>query len=414
VEEEGKMSNPYLSEEWCVSPYNFLEEVRAEMHLPSKVIIHDSTLRDGEQHPGIVFTKEDKLRIARALDSYGVHRIEVMPAVSPEDLEAVVEMRSLGLKAEVVGFCRADLNDVGIAIRSGVSSVVIEVFASPYLLHAVGWTFDQAAEKMITASLFAKEKGMRVTQFIVDSTRTTFDILQRFLDRVIQEGHPDSLCLADSRGVLIPQAAYHLVRKVKQNYSLPIEIHAHNFFGFGTADALSAVCAGAEVVHTAVNGLGEGAGNTALEEIALDLRIMLGIDLGIDYAKTYEMCNLVEELSHISLQSTKPIVGDKVFTSESGISLSRLLKMKEKGIPLIPYSDSLLPEFVGRKRDILIGKKSGRASIEYKMKELGLPVPTPEVQQEILEGVKKYSLQNKKAVSDEVFKTIAQGALSSK
>ena len=141
---------------------------------------------------------------------------------------------------------------------------------------------------------------------------------------------------------------------------------------------------------------------------------MLGIDLGINYAKTYEMCKLVEDLSHVSLQSTKPIVGDKVFTSESGIAVSRLLKMKEKGIPLIPYSDSLLPEFVGRKRDILIGKKSGRASIEYKMKELGLPVPAPEVQQGILESVKKYSLENKKAVSDEAFKSIAQGALSSK
>jgi methanogen homocitrate synthase len=391
-----------------------MDEVRLEMRLPPKVVIHDSTLRDGEQHPGVVFRKEEKVQIARALDEYGVHRIEVMPAVSQEDLEAVIEMNALGLRAEVVGFCRSDINDVSIAIKSGVSSVLIEIFASPYLLHAVGWTFEQAAEKMIKTSLYAKEHGLRVTLFIVDSTRTTFDILQKFLEIVITDGHPDSICLADSRGVLIPQAAYHLIRKVKEYFQLPIEIHAHNHFGFGTADALAAVCAGAEVVHTAVNGLGEGAGNTALEEIALDLQIMLGIDMGINYAKTYELCKLVERLSGISLQSTKPLVGDKVFTSESGIAVSRLLKMKKKRIPLVPYSESILPEFLGRSREILIGKKSGRASIEYKLNELGMAIPSVEVQQEILETVKEYSLRNKMAVSDEAFRTITTRILSSK
>lgn len=408
------MPNEYLTEHWCVSPYNFMEEVKAEMKLPPKVILYDSTLRDGEQHPGIVFTKADKVKIAKALDDYGVHRIEVMPAVSQEDLEAVIEMRSMGLKAEVVGFCRADIKDVSIAIKSGVSAAMIEIFPSPYMLKAAGWTVEQVADKMVKATLHAKEHGLRVTNFVVDATRTPWDQLQKFLDLIISKGHPDAICLADSRGVLIPQGAYHFVRKVKTFVGLPIEIHAHNFFGFGTADALAAVCAGAEVVHTAVNGLGEGAGNTALEEIALDLRIMLGMDLGVNYAKTYELCKLVEELSRVHLQSTKPLVGDRVFTSESGIAVSRLLKLKEKGLPLVPYADSLLPEFVGRTREILIGKKSGRASIEMRLQQLGLPVPPADKQQEILEAVKAYSIEHKSAVPDDVLKSITDRVLSSR
>jgi isopropylmalate/homocitrate/citramalate synthase len=397
---------PYSTNDWCVSPFDFMDEVRAEMHLPPKVIIHDSTLRDGEQHPGIVFTKEDKVKIAKALDEYGVHRIEVMPAVSQEDSEAVIEMTTLGLRAEIAGFCRSNINDVAVAIRCGVPLVEIEIFASPYMLHINGWTLEQAAEKIIKATLYAKEHNLKVANFIMDATRTPWEDLRRFLEKIIANGHPDSICIPDSRGVLIPQATYHLIRKLKECVQIPVEIHAHNHFGFGTANALVAVCAGAEVVHTSVNGLGEGAGNTALEEIALDLRMMLGIDMGINYSKTFGLCKLVERLSGISLQSTKALVGDKVFTSESGIAVSRLLRMKEKGIPLVPYSDSIFPEFLGRKREILIGKKSGRASIVYKLQELGMSIPPEEVQEELLEAVKEYSLMNKKAVSDEVFRDI--------
>ncbi len=408
------MSDPYLTEHWCVSLHNFMDEVRSEVHLPSKVIIHDCTLRDGEQHPGIVFRKEEKIYIARALDEYGVHRIEVMPAVSQEDLEALIEIKALGLRAEIVCFCRSEINDVSIAIKSGVSSVVIEVFSSPYISHAAGWTLEQAAEKMIKATLYAKNQGLRVTNFLVDASRTPWVNLKKFLEMIITGGHPDSICIADTRGVLIPQGTYHLIRKLKDYIQLPIEIHAHNFFGFGTANALAAVCAGAEVVHASVNGLGEGAGNTALEEIALALQIMLGINMGIDYSKTYELCQLVEKLSKVPLQSHKPLVGDKVFTIESGIAVSRLLHLEEKGSPLFPYAETILPEFLGRRREIMIGKKSGRSSIEYKLKELGMVIPPTEVQQEILEAVKEYSLVNKMPVSNETFRTIVTRVLSSK
>lgn len=264
---------------------------------------------------------------------------------------------------------------------------------------------EQSAEKMIEATLLAKEHGLRVTNFIVDSTRTEWDSLRTFLDLIIKKGHPDNICLADSRGVLIPQAAYHFIRKAKAHLDLPLEFHGHNTFGLGTGVALAAVCAGAEVIHGAVNGLGQTA-NVALEEICLDLLIMLGIDTGIDYTKTYGLCKLVADLAGISLLSTKPLVGERVFTTEAGVGVSRLLKMAEKGIPLVPYADSIYPEFLGRKSEIVLGKKSGLSSIDYKLKDLGMPSYPAEVQQQILEQVKLHSLRNKTVVSDEAFKDI--------
>jgi methanogen homocitrate synthase len=406
------MESRHLTDQWCVSPYNFIDEVRSEMHFAPKITIHDCTLRDGEQHPGTVFTKEDKIMIAQALDEYGVDRIEIMPAVSQEDIDAIVAINVLGLKAEVVGFCRANVNDVAKSIQSGVHSVIIEVFASPYLLHALGWSMEQSAEKMIEATRLAKEHGLRVTNFIVDSTRTEWDDLRNFLDLIIEKGHPDNICLADSRGVLIPQAAYHFIRKAKAHLGLPLEFHGHNTFGLGTGVALAAVCAGAEVVHGAVNGLGQTA-NVALEEICLDLKIMLGIDTGIDYTKTYGLCKLVADLAGISLLSTKPLVGERVFTTEAGVGVSRLLKMAEKGIPLVPYADSIYPEFLGRKSEIVLGKKSGLSSIDYKLRDLGMPAYPAEIQQKILEQVKQYSLRHKSVVSDEAFKDIVAGILTS-
>src|SRR4030067_1902954 len=149
------------------SPWNLMEEVQREIHLPKKVYLHDTTLRDGEQFPGVEFTKEDKIRIGRALSECGVHRIEIMPAVSPQDQEATAELNSMGLSAEIVGFCRAIKDDVQKAVDADCKAVVMEIMAFPRGLQALGWTFEEATGKMIEVSHFAKSKGLRVTVFFV-------------------------------------------------------------------------------------------------------------------------------------------------------------------------------------------------------------------------------------------------------
>jgi len=167
------------------SPLNFMEEVRRETHLPRKVYLHDNTLRDGEQFAGVEFTKGEKIRIARALNDYGVHRIEVMPAVSREDMEATAQLNAMGLSSEIVGFCRSVQEDVQKAADAGCKSVVIEILSHPPVLQALGWSFEMAAGKMIEISHFAKSKGLRVTAMFVLVTQAPLDFSRKFIQKII-------------------------------------------------------------------------------------------------------------------------------------------------------------------------------------------------------------------------------------
>lgn len=212
------------------SPWNLMEEVRREMHLPKKVYLHDTTLRDGEQFPGVEFTKEDKIKIGRALSDYGVHRIELMPAVSREDQEATAELNSMGLSAEIVGFCRSVKDDVQKAVDAGCKSIVMEIMTYPPALKALGWSFEEATGKMIDVSHFAKSKGLRVTVFFVIITQAPLDFAKRFIQKIIAEAASDAVCLPDTFGACLPQTIYHAVRMLRDWTDKPIEIHPHNHY----------------------------------------------------------------------------------------------------------------------------------------------------------------------------------------
>ena len=386
------------------SPFNLMEEVRREMHLPKRVYLHDTTLRDGEQFPGVEFTKEDKIKIGKALSDYGVHRIEIMPAVSVQDQEATAELISMGLPAEIVGFCRSVKGDVQKAVDAGCKAIVMEIMAFPRGLKALGWSFEDATGKMIEVSRFAKSKGLRVTVFFVLITQAPLDFAQKFIQKVLAEGEADAVAIPDTFGTCLPPAIYHFVRRVKQWTDKPIEIHPHNSYSLGAANALAGVMAGAEVVHVCVNGLGEGAGNAPLEAVALDLQMMLGIETGIRLEKTYELCKLIADLGRVPLQANWPLVGEKVFTTESGISVDIFNKMAKAGVHVPQAQD--IATILGRKRQVVVGKMSGRTSIELKVTQLGLPMPGEEQIKEILERVKNRSIEIHDALSDEEFKRI--------
>jgi len=179
----------------------------------------------------------------------------------------------------------------------------------------------------------------------------------------------------------------------------------------GAANALAGVMAGAEVVHVCVNGLGEGAGNAPLEAVALDLPLMLGIDTGVKLEKTYELCKLVADLARVPLQANWPLVGEKVFTTESGISVDVYTKMARAGVAVPDEQD--IPTILGRKREIAVGKMSGRTSIEVKLMRLGLPVPGEGKVKEILERVKKRSIEIHDALTDDEFKKIVSQVVQS-
>jgi len=263
------------------------------LHLLKKVYFHDNTLRDGEQFAGVVFTKEDKIAIARALNDFGVHRIEIMPAVSRDDMETTADLDCMGLSSEIIGFCRAAKGDAQTAIDAGCKAVLIEIISNPRELQAMGWSPESAAGKMIEATRFAKGKGLRVTTMFPLILQAPPEFAASFIQKILAEGATDGLCIPDTWGTCMPHAIYHFVRKLKSWTDKPIEIHAHNHFSMGAAVGLAAVMAGAEVVHGCVNRLGDGGGNAPLEAVATDIQLTLGIETGIRLEKTYELCKMV-------------------------------------------------------------------------------------------------------------------------
>jgi len=395
-----------LAEKWWVSYLNFLDDVRKNFKMPEKVIVHDITLRDGEQQAGLVFNKEDKIKIARKLDEVGVHRIEVgMPAVSREDKEAVKAIAHEGLNAKIFCFARCMKRDVDLALECDVDGVEMEIPSSEHLIkYGYGWPLEKAIDLSIEATKYAAEQGLHVAFFTIDATRADLDWWFKIIEKVATEGHMDSLVLVDTFGVCTPEAIRYFTRKALERFDKPIEAHFHNDFGLAVANTLAAVCEGVEIVHTTVNGIGERMGNADLAEVALALEALYGVKLGLKYDKLYELSKLVERLSGVKMPPHKPVVGNGAFRVESGIIAGWWARLEEVNKPLImfPYKWDL----VGQKGvKILLGKKSGRDSIIKRLKEMGQDPSKFDVDR-ILEEVKEESIKRKSPIPDEVFKEI--------
>ena len=273
------------------------------------------------EYEDIIFTKEEKVRIAEKLAEIGVHRIEAgMPAVSPNDEAAIREIVKLDLPSDIFCFCRCMAQDVEKAADCGVDGIVIEIPASKHLIEtAYRWPIQKAIDLSIEATARAKEMGLYTVFFTIDATRSDMNWLLELVNRVATDGHMDAFTLVDTFGVLSPQAASYFTRKVKEKVDKPLEIHFHSDFGMGVANTINAVLAGAEVIHSTVLGIGERAGNTPMEETVMALLTMYGIDLGIDYSKINELSKLVQVLSGMSVPPCRPFIGDGAYTIESGI-----------------------------------------------------------------------------------------------
>jgi methanogen homocitrate synthase len=398
------MINKYLQEDkWWVSPYNFVDEVTSKFELPEKVEIHDATLRDGEQTPGVVFRKDDKVRIAQKLDEVGIERIEAgMPAVSQEDFDAIKAISKLGLKAKIFTFARALPVDIDKAIDCGADGVIIEIpIGYPKLKYQFGWTWEDVFRKSIDCINYAREKGMYAVYFPYDTTRARDEDLTNLLTGIMKESPPDSIGVVDTMGCALPEAIKYMVRKVKKLTGLPVEIHTHNDFGMGVATELAAVTAGAEVVHSCISGLGERTGNAALEELMVGLEILLGYETNYKFDEILSLCSLAEELSGVKPATNKPIIGRGNYTRESGIGVDMVMKK-----PLSMFGTA--PQFFGRHGEVVLGKKSGKASIAYQLEKFGIENVSDEQVAEILAEVKTRGAEKKSLLTDEEFKEIVR------
>jgi isopropylmalate/homocitrate/citramalate synthase len=402
-------AHPWKSDNWYVSPWNYLEEVTQDFTPPEKVIVHDITLRDGEQQAGIIFTKDDKIRIAEKLAEVGVHRIEAgMPAVSPNDEAALREIVKRNLSSEIYCFARCMVPDVELAADCGVDGIIIEIPSSKHLIEkGYKWPLEKAIELSITATSAAKKAGLKTVFFTIDATRSDLNWLLDLMDRVATEGHMDAFALVDTFGVLSPHAATYFTKKVKERISKPVEIHFHPDFGMGVANTINAVLAGAEVIHTTVLGIGERAGNTPMEETVLALLTMYGIDVGIDYGKLNELSRLVQELSGFKVPKNRPFIGEGSYNIESGIVTGWYKNVFESD-PTIVYPVN--PEFVGHEPpSILLGKKSGLDNVELWARKLNVELNEDEALA-VLKEVKQRSHDLKRVLTEDEFVQIASNA----
>ena len=408
------MKEPWISDKWWVSYLNFLDEVRADLKLPEKVTIHDITLRDGEQQAGVVFNKKDKIEIAIMLDELGVHRIEAgMPAVSADDKEAVKTIAHTGLNAKIFAFARCMKRDVDLALECDVDGVAMEIPSSEHIIkYAYDWPLEKAIALSIEATRYAADHGLHVAFFTIDSTRANLDWWFQIINNVASKGHMDSLVLVDTFGVCTPEAIRYFTRKAREKISKPIEAHFHNDFGLATANALAAVSEGAEVVHTTVNGIGERMGNSDLAEVALSLEALYGVKVGLKYDKLYKLSKLVEKLSGIRMPPHKPVVGDNIYKTESGIVAGWWFNLQKVKKPLIMYPYSW--ELIGQKGvELVLGKKSGRDSVISRLKNIGIDPSTVDVDK-VLEHVKEESIKRKSPISDDVLKKIVNEILNAR
>ncbi|MEM5491667.1 hypothetical protein [Hoeflea sp. AS16] len=392
---------------WWVSPYNFVPEVRNSLELPPKVEIHDATLRDGEQTPGVVFSVDDKIAIAQMLNDVGVDRIEAgMPAVSPQDAEAIKQISKLGLKSRIFTFARAMKQDIDMALECGAQGVIIEVpIGYPKLVTQFGWTWKDVLARSAPVINYARENGLYAVFFPYDTTRARADDLENLCKGIMAESPPDSIGIVDTMGCATPEAIKYMVRWVKGMTGLPIEIHTHNDFGMGVATELAAVTAGAEVVHSCGNGLGERTGNAALEELMLGLDLLYGYETGYRFDLMPKLGRLLSERANIPIARNKPILGAGNFTRESGIGIQYVMHD-----PLVMFGTH--PALTGRVGEVVLGKKSGKASVVYKLDQMGMrPADDAEIA-EILEAVKQAGIKKRDILSDDEFREIAGPVLA--
>ena len=382
-----------------VSPYNFKKEVMKEFHF-GDIKINDTTLRDGEQTPGVVFSEEEKIHIARLLDEIGVQQIEAgTPAMSPSEEKTVKSIVKEGLNASIMGWSRAVKDDIDAVLRTDADSIAISIATSDiHLKYKLRMTREEVLEKAVTMTEYAKSHGFYISLNSEDATRTDLSFLEEFA-RVGKDAGADRIRICDTLGVLIPASCRYITKRIIKDTKMPVEIHTHNDYGLAVANALAAFESGAEYASTTVNGLGERAGNSSLEGVIMALLKLYNLDQPFKISKIYELSRYVEKASGIPIPPGRSIVGAHMFTHESGIHVDGVLKY--------PFTyESFMPDEIGASRRIVIGKHSGKHAIWDKLKELGIEADKEHLI-EILKVVKKSSERRKSALTDNELKAIA-------
>jgi homocitrate synthase NifV len=372
-----------------------------------KIILEDTTLRDGEQSPGIAFSRPRKIAIFSALIEAGVRWLEVgIPAMGGDELstiEALLERRG---EATLVGWNRGVKADVEQSIRLGFEAVHIGLPTSNIHLNDSvkkdrRWLLDTSADLI----KFAKDKGVFVSISAEDVGRSDIAFVEEYAAHVARAG-ADRIRLSDTVGILTPERYGEVVARVKRASGIAVQCHAHNDFGLATANTLAGLRAGATYFHVTVNGIGERAGMPDLAQTVMALKQLYGVDLGIDTTKLINLSRLVADASHATCPPWQPVVGENVFAHESGIHANGTI---QNGSAFEPFS----PDVVGGIRRIVIGKHSGRASIGFVLGKLGISASDQELSA-CLEAVRARSMRTERSLTEnevlDIYRTVRAAA----
>ena len=360
------------------------------------VRIFDTTLRDGEQTPGVSLTPEEKLEISLQLDKLGVDAIEAgFPSSSAGEQKAFKDIMKAGLKAEVCGLTRAMKSDIDVALKCDVNSIHTFISTSEVQMkYALNMTPQQVLESAVNAVQYIKDHGVTCEFSPMDATRTEMEFLKKIC-KAAEEAGADRINVPDTVGIMSPHSMEKLIRELKETVRIPLSVHCHNDFGLAVANSLAGVEGGAAQVHVAVNGLGERAGNASLEEVVMGLHLIYKRETSVNSRLLYETSKLVMRLTGVLIQPNKAIVGENAFAHESGIHT--------RGVTVEPLTfEPISPELVGRRRRLIAGKHAGKHGLKAELEEAGFQ-PTEDQLKEIVDRVKDLGDKGKTVTDADLF-----------
>ncbi|MCP5054653.1 MAG: hypothetical protein GY940_46240 [bacterium] len=370
------------------------------------IYLEDTTLRDGEQGPGIAFSKETKLQIHDSLVAAGVRWIEAgIPVMGGDELDYLKTLVARGSDATLIGWNRGVREDIQLSLDIGFKAVHIALPTSKLhlenrLKRDRSWLLDNAADVV----KYAKDRDAFVTISAEDIGRTEIPFLQEYAVKVTEAG-ADRLRLSDTVGILTPELYGSLVRQIAEVTPIHLQCHTHNDFGLAVANLIAGLQAGASSFHVTVNGIGERAGMADLAQSVFLLQKLYDQDLGIDGRQLRGLSKLVSDASGHAPPPWSPVIGDNVFAHESGIHVQGMLRNVQTFEPISP-------EELDEERQIILGKHSGRATVSHHLEKEGIHTDDEDILQKCLDRARYKAIEQKGAVSSSQCKEIYMDIVS--